>query len=75
MKQVQIDRDLFVELVKFFNQDPEQIRQGLQSDLIKNQLNNKFQKIINNILFTKYKTAASQEERDAAIEEYLKNKE
>jgi len=75
MKQVQIDRDLFVELVKFFNQDPEQIRQGLQSDLIKNQLNNKFQKIINNILFTKYKTAASQEERNAAIEEYLKNKE
>lgn len=72
--QVQIDRDLFVELMNFFNQEPEQIKHGFQSEYLKQQLNEKFQKIINNILYTKYKKAATEEEKAAAIQEYLKNK-
>ena len=75
MKQVQIDRDLFIALMNFFNQDPNQIRHGLETELLKEQLNEKFQKIINNILFTKYKKAATTEERAAAIKEYIDNKE
>lgn len=73
--KVQIERDLFIELMQFFNQDPDQIRNGLEADLLKQQLNEKFQKIINNILFTKYKRAATKEEKEAAIKKYLENKE
>lgn len=71
-KQVQIDRDLFVALVKYFNDDDNCKTAAALS--IQQQLNNKFNKIINHILYDRYKRATTPEERQQALTEYLNNK-
>lgn len=71
-KQVQIDRDLFVALVKYFN-DGDNCKSAAALS-IQQQLNNKFVKIINHILYDRYKRATTPQERQQALTEYLNNK-
>lgn len=74
MKSVQIPQSLFIELVKFFNQEPEEIRDGFKAQCIKQELNSKLDKMINHILYSEYKRAVTPEEKEKALGEYLENK-
>ncbi len=69
MKQVQISEDLFLSLIKYhileYHNDNEKIIKELQQ---------KFDSVINRSLYTKYKTAPSQEQKEKAREEYLNKK-
>lgn len=69
MKQVQISEELFIQLVRFHLCDDdlwqEEIAQGLQ---------NKLDAIINRNLYTQYKMAGTEEEREKARIEYLDRK-
>lgn len=66
MKTVQIDETLFLELVKYHLLDyydhENTIRQGLQT---------KFDSMVRRDLYTKMKTATTDEEREQARREYL----
>jgi hypothetical protein len=69
MKQVQISENLFLLLIKYhifecYN-DEEKIVEELQK---------KFDSIINRNLYTKYKTAPTEEEKEKARQEYLDRK-
>ena len=69
MKQVQISEDLFLSLIKYhifecYNNE-EKIIEELQQ---------KFDSIINRNLYTKYKTAPTEEEQEKARQEYLDRK-
>ena len=65
-KSVTIKETLFVDLVKYFllnvREDEDRIRLELQQ---------KLHALVNRELYTKYKTAKSVEEREAARQEYL----
>jgi hypothetical protein len=67
MKQVQISEDLFLSLIKYhileYYNEEEKIAEGLQQ---------KLDSVINQNLYTKYKTALTEEEK--AREEYLDRK-
>ena len=69
MKQVQISEDLFLSLIKYhileYTNDKEKIVKELQQ---------KFDSVVNRNLYTKYKTASSEEEREKARQEYLNRK-
>ena len=69
MKQVQISEDLFLLLIQyhifFFFNEEEKIAKELQQ---------KFDSIINRNLYTKYKTAPTEEEKEKARQEYLDRK-
>lgn len=66
MKSVQIPYDLFVDLVLYHlnseNDFDEEIRQGLEQ---------KLDAILNRQLYSQYKTAPTEEEREQARQEYL----
>ena len=66
MKSVQIPYDLFVDLVLYHlnseNDFDEEIRQGLEQ---------KLDAILNRQLYSQYKTAPTEEEREQARHEYL----
>ena len=69
MKQVQISEDLFLSLVKYhiveyYNDEKKIIKE----------LKEKYDKIISRSLYTKYKTAPSEEEKEKARQEYLDRK-
>ncbi len=69
MKQVQISEDLFLLLIKYhifecYN-DKEKIVTGLKE---------KYNSIVNRSLYTKYKTAPTEEEKEKARQEYLDRK-
>ena len=69
MKQVQISEDLFLLLIQYhifecYNEE-EKIVEELQQ---------KFDSIINRNLYTKYKTAPTEEEKEKARQEYLDRK-
>ena len=70
MKQVQISKDLFLSLIKYHilecHNDEEKIVKILKE---------KYDSIINRNLYTKYKTAPSEEEKEKARQEYLNRKE
>ena len=70
MKQVQISKDLFLSLIKYhileYHNDEEKIVKMLKK---------KYDSIINRNLYTKYKTAPSEEEKEKARQEYLNRKE
>ena len=70
MKQVQISKDLFLSLIKYHilecHNDEEKIVKMLKK---------KYDSIINRNLYTKYKTAPSEEEKEKARQEYLNRKE
>ena len=69
MKQVQISEDLFLSLVKYhileYYNDEEKIVKELKE---------KYDKIVNRNLYTKYKTALSEEEKEKIRQEYLNRK-
>ena len=69
MKQVQISEDLFLLLIKYhiweYYNEEEKIVKGLKE---------KYDSIINRNLYTKYKTALSEEEKEKARQEYLDRK-
>ena len=69
MKQVQISEDLFLSLVKYhileYYNDEEKIVKELKE---------KYDKIVRRSLYTKYKTAPSEKEKEKARQEYLNRK-
>lgn len=74
-KQVQISLELFSALVDYFYPDNEkEYPVGYEVDEIRKQLSEKMQSIINRELFTRYKTATSQTERERYRREYLKQR-
>ena len=66
MKQIQIPEQLFMELVKFHFLDMEEnlpsIKQGLEK---------KLDALVKRQLYTTFKTAPTEEEREKARQEYL----
>ena len=69
MKQVQISEDLFLSLVKYhiveyYNDEKKIIKE----------LKEKYDKIISRSLYTKYKTAPTEEEKEKVRQEYLNQK-
>ena len=68
-KQVQISEDLFLSLIKYHilecHNDEEKIVKMLKE---------KYDSIINRNLYTKYKTAPTEEEKEKARQEYLDRK-
>jgi len=69
VKQVQISEDLFLSLIKYhilgyYNEE----------EKIVNQLNEKLDRMVNRNLYTKYKTAPTEEEKEKARQEYLDRK-
>ncbi len=69
MKQVQISEDLFLSLIKYHilecHNDEEKIVKMLKE---------KYDSIVNRNLYTRYKTAPSEEEKEKARQEYLDRK-
>lgn len=65
-KNVTIPEELFIDLVKYFladiRWDEDRIRSGLQE---------KLEAMVKRELYTRYKTAGTQEEREKARREYL----
>lgn len=69
MKQVQISEDLFLLLIKYHI-----LEYYNEEEKIVNQLNEKLDRIVNRNLYTKYKTAPTEEEKEKARQEYLDRK-
>lgn len=69
-KQVQIDSELFYALYRLI------VLEECDSELLsfaKNQLDSKFNKLVNHSLYSKYKTADSEDDRENARKEYLES--
>ncbi len=69
MKQVQISEDLFLSLVKYHI-----LEHYNDGEKIVKELKEKYDKIVNRNLYTKYKTAPTEEEKEKARQEYLNKK-
>ena len=69
MKQVRISEDLFLSLVKYHI-----LKYYNEEEKIVNQLNEKLDRMVNRNLYTKYKTAPTEEEKEKARQEYLDRK-
>ena len=70
-QQVQIDGDLFLQVWEYF---AEKEHRTLEESKIFLELDEKVDRLIARSLFSKYKRAATQEEKDAARLEYLQHK-
>ncbi len=68
MKYIQISESLFSALVKYHLLEIEQENVSLE---IKKGLEEKLETIVRRELYTKYKTAPTEEEREKARQEYL----
>ena len=66
MKNVQISQELFIALMRYFLLEQEEIYLGMKKGLEK-----KLDALVMRELYTKYKTAPSEEEREKARREYL----
>ncbi|MEE1007549.1 MAG: complexin-2 [Agathobacter sp.] len=66
MKNVQISQELFIALMKYFLLEQEELLPEIQKGLEK-----KLDALVMRELYTKYKTAPSEEEREKARLEYL----
>jgi hypothetical protein len=66
MKNVQISHELFIELVKYFLLEQDELFTEIKKGLEK-----KLDALVTRELYTKYKTAPSEEEREKARLEYL----
>lgn len=66
MKNVQISYELFLELIKYHLLDVES-----DTENIKKQLTNKVDALVMRELYSKYKTALTEEEKEKARKEYL----
>lgn len=75
MKSVQIPFELFADLVNYFFSDNEKnYPTGYEADVIREQLNEKMQSMINRELFSRYKTAKTSAERERYRREYLEQR-
>ena len=66
MKNVQISQELFIALMKYFLLEQEELLPEIKKGLEK-----KLDALVTRELYTKYKTAPSEEEREKARLEYL----
>ena len=66
MKNVQISQELFLDLVRFHLLEMDEL-----SPEIKKGLEAKLEAMVKRELYTKYKTASTEEEREQARKEYL----
>ena len=66
MKNVQISQELFLDLVRFHLLEMDEL-----SPKIKKGLEAKLEAMVKRELYTKYKTASTEEEREQARKEYL----
>lgn len=66
MKNVQISHELFIALVKYFLLEQDELFTEIKKGLEK-----KLDALVTRELYTKYKTAPSEEEREKARLEYL----
>ncbi len=65
-RSVQIDYDLFIDLCSYFLRDEEYL-----APCIREQLQDKCDSLVSRALFTRYKRAATAEEREEARQAYL----
>jgi len=73
-RMVQISYKTFIETWAIFNDmvfDEERYNEYYES--VKAELNNKLNRMVNHQLFTKYKTAPTEEEKQKALDEYFKH--
>lgn len=66
MKNVQISQELFIALMRYFMLEQEELLPEIKKGLEK-----KLDALVMRELYTKYKTAPSEEEREKARREYL----
>lgn len=66
MKNVQISQELFIALMRYFLLEQEELLPEIKKGLEK-----KLDALVMRELYTKYKTAPSEEERERARREYL----
>ena len=66
MKNVLISQELFIALMRYFLLEKEELYPEIKKDLEK-----KLDALVMRELYTKYKTAPSEEEREKARREYL----
>lgn len=69
MKQIQIPEELFVALVKYHILEIPEVETEIKSGLTQ-----KLDALINRQLYTTYKTAPTEEEKERARKEYLERK-
>lgn len=66
MKQIQIPEELFIALVKYHLLDMENVQPEIKKGLM-----DKMDSITMRLLYSKYKTAPTEEEKENARKEYL----
>lgn len=66
MKHIQITEELFVLLIKYHLLDMEEVQPEIKTGLM-----DKMDSITMRLLYSKYKTAPTEEEKKKAIQEYL----
>ena len=66
MKQIQIPEELFVLLIKYHLMDMEEVQPEIKKGLM-----DKMDSITMRLLYSKYKTAPTDEEKQKAIQAYL----
>lgn len=66
MKQIQIPEELFILLMKYHLLDMEEVQAEIKKGLM-----NKMDSITMRLLYSKYKTAPTEEEKQKARQEYL----
>lgn len=66
MKQIQISEELFIALVKYHLLDMENVQPEIRKGLM-----DKMDSITMRLLYSKYKTAPTEEEKENARKEYL----
>ena len=72
-KQIQISETLFTHLLGYFCLSPED-RTEEQDDYIFQQLQDKLDRMLDRELYTRYKTAPTQEQQEEARQQYLDRK-
>lgn len=70
-KSIQIPQNLFIELIQYFMYG---VDSKERHEHIKSQLDAKLDRIIEHDLYTQYKTAPTDEQREAARKEYIERK-
>ena len=70
-KAFQIELQLFFAIYDYFFNNPDGQPQGYEADEIRRKLDEKLDKVISRELFSKYKRAATAEEREQARQQYL----
>ncbi|WP_394914920.1 complexin-2 [uncultured Robinsoniella sp.] len=66
MKQIQISEELFIALMKYHIMGVEEVRTEIEKGLM-----DKMDSITMRLLYSKYKTAPTEEEKEKARKEYL----